>query len=203
MYIRLKMSAVLSPTDHELLSLLKEGDRNAFTTLYNRYWDKLYAVAYNRLADEYEAEEAVQNIFLDLWKRKDSINLTHTLATYLSVAVKYHVFTRLAQIRREKLHTEQLKTGAIEGKETTAEWLSEKELKKQLEQIINALPEKCKIVFLLSREQNLTNKQIAEELEISEKTVEGHITKALNTLRGSLSVTLPILVILLENKFQK
>ena len=203
MYIRFKMSAVLSPSDNELLSLLKEGDRNAFTTLYNRYWDKLYAVAYNRLADEYEAEEAVQNIFLDLWKRKETITLTHTLSTYLSAAIKYHVFTRLAQIRREKLRTEELKIGAIEGVETTAEWLSEKELKKQLEQSINELPEKCKIVFLLSREQNLTNKQIAEELNISEKTVEGHITKALNNLRGSLSVTLPVLLAILENKFQK
>jgi len=197
------MGAVLIPSDNELLSLLKEGDRNAFTTLYNRYWDKLYAVAYNRLADEYEAEEAVQNIFLDLWKRKETITLTHTLSTYLSAAIKYHVFTRLAQIRREKLRTEELKIGAIEGVETTAEWLSEKELKKQLEQSINELPEKCKIVFLLSREQNLTNKQIAEELNISEKTVEGHITKALNNLRGSLSVTLPVLLAILENKFQK
>jgi len=197
------MSAVLTPSDNELLSLLKEGDRNAFTTLYNRYWDKLYAVAYNRLADEYEAEEAVQNIFLDLWKRKETITLTHTLSTYLSAAIKYHVFTRLAQIRREKIRAEQLKIGAIEGIETTAEWLSEKELKRQLEQGINALPEKCKLVFLLSREQNLTNKQIAEELNISEKTVEGHITKALNNLRGSLSVTLPVLLAILENKFQK
>jgi len=197
------MSAVLNPSDLELLSLLKEGDRNAFTTLYNRYWDKLYAVAFNRLADEFEAEEAVQNIFLDLWKRKETITLTHTLSTYLSAAIKYHVFTRLAQIRREKLRAEQLKIGVVVGKETTAEWLSEKELKKQLEQGINALPEKCKIVFLLSREQNLTNKQIAEELNISEKTVEGHITKALNNLRGSLSVTLPVLLAILENKFQK
>jgi RNA polymerase sigma-70 factor (family 1) len=194
------MSAVLFPSDDELLTQLREGDRNAFTTLYNRYWDKLYAVAYNRLADEYEAEEAVQNIFLDLWRRKETLTLTHTLSTYLSVAVKYHVFTRLAQIRREKLRTEQLKIGAIEGRETTAEWLSEKELKKQLEQSINALPGKCRIVFLLSREQNLTNKQIAEELDISEKTVEGHITKALNTLRGSLNVSLPVLLALLEKK---
>ena len=197
------MGAVLIPSDNELLSLLKEGDRNAFTTLYNRYWDKLYAVAFNRLADEFEAEEAVQNIFLDLWKRKETITLTHTLSTYLSAAIKYHVFTRLAQIRREKIRAEQLKIGAIEGIETTAEWLSEKELKRQLEQGINALPEKCKLVFLLSREQNLTNKQIAEELNISEKTVEGHITKALNNLRGSLSVTLPVLLAILENKFQK
>jgi RNA polymerase sigma-70 factor (ECF subfamily) len=190
-------------SDGELLDLLKSGDHAAFTLIYNRYWDKLYAVAYNRLADEHEAEEAVQNIFLDLWKRKETLELTHRLATYLSVAIKYHVFTRLAQLRREKLRTEQLKIGAVEGVETTAEWLSERELKKRLGECVNNLPEKCRIVFLLSREQHLSNKQIGEELGISEKTVEGHITKALTTLKGSLSLSLPMLLAIIESKFQK
>lgn len=190
-------------SDMELFDLLKSGDHAAFTEIYNRYWDKLYAVAYNRLADELEAEEAVQNIFLALWKRKDTLQLTHTPATYLSVSVKYQIFTRLAQLKRERERTDQLKIAAVEGHETTGEWLSERELRKQIEQVINSLPEKCRIVFQLSREQNLTNKQIAEELNISEKTVEGHMTKALTTLRGSLNVTLPVLLTILENKFQK
>jgi len=188
-------------SDKELVDLLKSGDHAAFTEIYNRYWDKLYATAYNRLSDELEAEEAVQNIFLSLWKRKEALQLSHTLTTYLSVSVKYQIFTRLAQLKRERERIDQLKISAVEGKETTAEWLSERELRAQIEQCINALPEKCRIVFLLSREKNLSNKQIAEELDISEKTVEGHMTKALTTLRGSLNISLPILLSLLENKF--
>jgi len=189
-------------SDEQLVDLLKSGGHDAFTEIYNRYWDKLYAVAYNRLADELEAEEAVQNIFLSLWKRRESIGLTHSLATYLSVAVKYRLLTRLAQIKKEKERSLQLKLAAVEGRETTAEWLDEKELKARLQQHINALPEKCRIVFLLSREQGLSNALIAEELNISEKTVEGHITKALTSLRGSLNVALPVLLTILENKFK-
>lgn len=195
------MATLSTLPDSELLDLLKSGDHAAFTEIYNRYWDKLYVVAYNRLSDELEAEEAVQNIFLSLWKRKETLQLTHSLSTYLSVSVKYQIFTRLAQLKRERQRTDQLKIVAVEGQETTAEWLSEKELKKQLEEAVNTLPEKCRLVFQLSREENLTNKQIAEELDISEKTVEGHMTKALTTLRGSLNITLPVLLSILENKF--
>lgn len=197
------MVKLSSLSDTELFDLLKSGDHAAFTEIYNRYWDKLYAVAYNRLADELEAEEAVQNIFLSLWKRKETLQLTHSPATYLAVSIKYQIFTRLAQLKREKLRTDQLKLSAVEGRETTAEWLSEKELRFRIEQCISALPEKCRIVFQLSREQNLSNKQIAEELHISEKTVEGHMTKALTTLRGSLNITLPVLLAILENKFHQ
>jgi RNA polymerase sigma-70 factor (family 1) len=186
-------------TDSELLDLLKSGDHAAFTEIYNRYWDKLFAVAYNRLSDELEAEEVVQNIFLSLWKRKEQLALTHSLATYLSVSVKYQILTRLAQLKREKERTDQLRIAAIEGIETTGEWLSEKELRLQIEQCINTLPEKCRIVFKLSRESLKSNKEIAEELGLSEKTVEGHITKALTTLRGSLHISIPALLILVEN----
>jgi RNA polymerase sigma-70 factor (family 1) len=194
------MADYRSHTDQELTDFLKSGDHAAFTEIYNRYWDKLFAVAYNRLSDELEAEEAVQNVFLSLWKRKETLELTHSLSTYLSVSVKYQIFTRLAQLKRERERTGQLKMVAVEGKETTGEWLSEKELRLQIEQCINALPEKCRIVFLLSREQNLTNKQIAGQLDISEKTVEGHITKALSTIRGSLHIALPVLLAILVSQ---
>ncbi len=195
------MIAFNALSDEELVDSLKSGSHAAFTEIYTRYWDKLYVTAYSRLADELEAEEAVQNIFLGLWRRKETLQLSHSLATYFSVSVKYQIFTRLAQLKRERQRSEQLKIGAVEGKETTAEWLSERELRIQIEQCINALPEKCRIVFQLSREQHLSNKQIAEELNISEKTVEGHITKALSTLRTSLNISLPVLLSIIENKF--
>jgi RNA polymerase sigma-70 factor (family 1) len=189
-------------TDAELMDFLKSDDHAAFTEIYNRYWDKLFAVAYNRIDDELEAEEVVQNIFLSLWKRRLTLKLTYSLSTYLSVAVKYQVITRLAQLHREKMQHEKLFLSTVEGIETTSEWLSEKELKQQIEQCINSLPEKCRIVFLMSREQGLSNSKIAEELNISEKTVEGHITKALHTLRGSLQIATPLFIALLENKFK-
>jgi RNA polymerase sigma factor (sigma-70 family) len=125
---------------------LKSDGYAAFTEIYNRYWDKLFAVAYYRLDDELEAEEAVQNVFLNLWKRLDKLELTHSISTYLSVAVKYQGITKLAILRRKQLHLNSL-SKTDEGIETTANWLSEKELKLQIQTCINQLPEKCRIVF--------------------------------------------------------
>lgn len=193
------MSVYCNHTDEELAGLLKEEDHAAFTALYDRYWDKLFAVAYHRLDDELEAEEAVQDIFMSLWKRRDQLQLSHTLATYLSVAVKYQVITRLARRRRQKEHQKHLTTTTTDGAETTAQWLSEKELREQIEQSIQALPKKCRIIFIMSRKERKTNAQIAMELNIAEKTIEGHITKALRRLRRSLNISLPLLVCLFGN----
>lgn len=185
-------------TDTELLSLLKGDDHAAFGEIYNRYWDKLFITALHRLGDETEAEEIVQDIFISIWQRRNILELTHSLATYLSVAVKYRVITKLAGRTKQKQRDARIAAESDEGVESTAQWLSEKELRQQIEQCVKNLPEKCRIVFEMSREQNLSNKQIAEELGISEKTVEGHITKAIHTLKNSLNISLPLLLFLLK-----
>ncbi|MGN6180592.1 MAG: RNA polymerase sigma factor [Mucilaginibacter sp.] len=188
----------LQMTDNELLSLLKKGDEAAFKELYNRYWDKLFVTAFHRLGDELEAEEVVQDIFVSIWQRRNVLELTYSLATYLSVAVKYKVITKLAGFAKQKARDASIAAESAEGVESTSQWLSEKELRRQIEECINKLPEKCRIVFQMSREQNLSNKQIAEKLGVSEKTVEGHITKAIHTLKNSLNISLPLLFFLLK-----
>ena len=185
-------------TDEQLLERLSKGDRNAFTQLYNRYWDKLFAVAMHRLNDQEEAEEVVQEVFLSLWQRRLTLKLTHTLRTYLSVAVKYRVINHLDRHYRKKHCMDQLAIGAVTSEESTSCWLTEKELRQQLEKGIRQLPEKCRIVFLMSREENKTYSQIASELDISEKTVEAHMTKALSTLRRTLKLSSVLLFYLLR-----
>lgn len=187
-------------SDPDLLSLLSKGDESAFTEIYNRYWDKLYVTAFNRLANEIEAEEAVQNIFMSLWRRRDTLQLSNSLATYLSVSVKYQVLTRLTRLNKEKAHLSNLKYESAESADTTIDWLTERELRQQIEQCVNCLPEKCRIVFVMSRELGMSNAKIAEELNIAEKTVEGRMTKSLSILRGSLQVSIPVLLYLLERK---
>jgi RNA polymerase sigma-70 factor (family 1) len=193
------MSAFRTCSDPDLLTLLRGGNEGAFTEIYNRYWDRLYVTAYNRLANEQEAEEAVQNIFMSLWKRKETLQLNYSLGTYLSVAVKYQVYTRLTRLNKEKAHLNEL-SYIPESADLTTDWLAERELKAQIEKCINALPDKCRIVFLMSREQGMSNAQIAMELNIAEKTVEGRMTRTLTILRSSLQVSLPVLLFLLEKK---
>ncbi|MDN3547265.1 RNA polymerase sigma-70 factor [Mucilaginibacter aquaedulcis] len=188
----------ITTTDHQLLELIQKGDRLAFTELYNRYWDKLFTVAMNRLDDEHEAEEAVQEVFLSVWQRRSTLQLTHSVNTYLSVAVKYRIINHLDKQYRKRRHIDHLTISAPREVDSTSQWLSEKELRRQLEQSINNLPEKCRIVFLLSREEQKTNAEIAAELNIAEKTVEAHMTKALSTLRQTLNISVPLLIYLLE-----
>lgn len=188
----------IAQTDEQLLQLMARDNRDAFTELYNRYWDKTFAVAYHRLDDEHEAEEVVQEVFLSIWQRRAQLKLSHTLATYLSVAVKYRVINHLDKQYRREQHLDELSVTYNETQDSTTLWLEEKELREKLDQSINQLPEKCRIVFLLSRDENKTYAEIAAELGISQKTVEAHMSKALSSLRQSLGVSLPVLILLLS-----
>ncbi|RKR82118.1 RNA polymerase sigma-70 factor (ECF subfamily) [Mucilaginibacter gracilis] len=185
-------------TDEHLLQLMAGDNREAFTELYNRYWDKTFAVAWHRLDDEQEAEEVVQEVFLSIWQRRASLKLTHSLATYLSVAVKYRVINHLDRAYRKQQHLDELAATPADTGDTIMQWLEEKELRQRLDHAIKQLPEKCRIVFLLSRDENKTYAEIAAELGIAQKTVEAHMSKALSSLRQSLGVSLPVLILLLR-----
>lgn len=185
-------------TDEQLLQLMARDNRDAFTELYNRYWDKAFAVAYHRLDDEHEAEEVVQEVFLSIWQRRANLKLTHTMATYLSVAVKYKVINHIDRQYRKQRHLDELAFTSKETEDSTIQWLEEKELREQLDHSISQLPEKCRIVFLLSRDENKTYAEISAELGISQKTVEAHMSKALSSLRQSLGVSLLVLILLLS-----
>lgn len=187
-----------SDTDLELIALIQKDNREAFAALYQRYWDKVFAIAIHRLGNEEEAEEIVQEIFLSIWTRRKSLKLTHSLATYLSVAVKYKVINHLARKHRMQLQLDELTNTAPATENSTSNWLDEKELRTQLEKCVNRLPEKCRIVFLLSRDENKTYAEIAAQLNISPKTVEAHMSKALSTLRNDLKIALPLLLFLLN-----
>ncbi|WP_129714353.1 RNA polymerase sigma-70 factor [Pedobacter sp. SYP-B3415] len=188
-------------SDTELLERLATGDGRAFTMLYNRYWEKLYTTAYHRLADETEAEEAVQDIFTDLWLRRSTLQLSHSLNTYLAAAVKYKVIAVLAKNKKQARYAAEQAHAEVPCCDTTADWLQEKELRAQIAECVEQLPEKCRIVFRLSRELGKSNAQIAADLGISEKTVEGHITRALHALRTALQVSAPVLLIVLKKIF--
>ncbi len=176
--------------DEQLLELIRQDDdRLAFGELYNRYWEKIFILAANALASPEEAEECVQDIFFSLWNRRKQLHLQHSLYTYLAVAVKYRVINILDKAYRQKQRASKM---LIEDSyEPSAETLLlEKELLLRLENAVNLLPEKCKLVFRMSREQGKTHKQIAEELQISEKTVNNHLTKALKDISNNLNTSI-------------
>ena len=185
-------------SDQELAALLRSGDTAAFKTIYKKYWDKLLVVAGKRLGDLQEAEEVLQDIFLNLWLKRADFQLRISFDNYFAVAVKFQIINRLAKRSRESIRNKAFAEGRIEVAEPVAVQFDLVLLKQQLNDTIETLPRKCQLVFKMSREQELSNKEIARELDISEKTVEKHMTNALKTLRTRFGNLLPVLMLLIR-----
>jgi len=173
--------------DEELLALLQNDDEGAFRDIYNKYWKKMYVVAANRVDNELDAEEIVQDIFTALWVRRKTIVIEGDgLGRYLTASVKYRVIKTLGRYALKQNYLNAVpKDCCIDN--STQEWLAFEELKHELAKYVNLLPEKCQLVFKMSRELGYSQKQIAIELTISEKTVEAHLQKAFKVLRSKLA----------------
>ena len=187
-------------TDQELVILLSDGNHDAFTKIYERYWEKLYYKAAKKLGDEAEAQEAVQDIFFSIWKNREGFQLRENRENYLAVAVKFQVIQRLAKSKRRHVVVQTLarETEQEQLSDAARDWSQEdlEILQARLNAVIDTLPKKCKLVFNMSRSEDYTNKKIAAELGISEKAVEKHISHALKVLRANLGHKSMILLLL-------
>ena len=191
------MALLENHTDEELIKLLGQDDQLAFEALYNRYWKRMLIKAYALLGSEIDAEEVVQNTFINIWQRRERLQLKFSFHTYLASAVKYEVMALLAKKNKYKLVNIEEAYGTDTEDNSTQEYLELADLSLHIEMTIQALPEKCRLVYRMSREQSLSEKQIAEILVISPKTVQAHMTKALKTLRLSLrSLSLSLFLLL-------
>lgn len=179
-------SSLLDLSDNELHSLLRNDNEEAFSLLYQRYWKRMLYKARLKLDSPEDAEEIVQDTFVDLWKSRHSATLKNSFHTYISAIVNYKIIARMAA------NSKQLPYGQKDVQEvqieddSTRNWLAFADLREEFETALNELPEKCRIVFKLSRDAGLTDRQISEELGISKKTVEAHISRALKQLKTSL-----------------
>lgn len=184
-------------TDFELADLLNKSDESAFKHLYDNYWNKLYTMASNRLNDALEGEEVVQDVFLNLWKKRHSFRLIRGFENYFAVALKYEIINRRAK-RIKNQEFQRLLHERYDEYDTSEHFhqFDLDQLQAQLDYRINQLPPKCKLVFTMSRQSDLTNKQIAEKLEISEKAVEKHVTYAIKHLKHYFSHHLSLIFLL-------
>lgn len=174
-------------TDQMLLNLVRrEDDHLAFAELYRRYWKKIFTLAINSLHSAEVAEECTQDIFCSLWIRRTSLELKHSIYTYLAAAVKYKAINIMDKIHRRERSLAHLNLATHLAYSAEIPLL-EKEFLAILNKAVERLPEKCRTVFKMSREEGKKHKQIAMELNISEKTVNNHLTKALKDLHSYLS----------------
>ncbi|WP_316833909.1 RNA polymerase sigma factor [Pedobacter nutrimenti] len=176
------MSAYHSKKDEELISLLQTEDELAFTEIYNRYWDKLYYISHKLLKDTDAAEEIVQEVFLIIWKKRNSLNIQN-LHQYLAAMTRYAVFRHLA--REKKFNKQENSEGILNAEVADEIDLDNKILLEIITKLSNKLPEKCRLVFQYNKIHDQSLQEVAEQLNISQKTAEAHLTKALRVIRAN------------------
>lgn len=173
-------------TDHELLSLVSEDNSLAFRVIYDRYIDELYQYSRKLHIDSERADDIIQEVFISIWNRKDDLNIEN-LRAWLFMAIRKKM---LHELRKEKYRTK-YQESLISFISPFWDPITEQLQAKQLEEFINTeiakLPQKMREVFILSRQQHLSHKEIAEALSISESTVRKQVNNVLRIFRGKIN----------------
>jgi RNA polymerase sigma-70 factor (ECF subfamily) len=172
--------------DHELVTLLREGNREAFAKIYQRYWTVMYMHALKMLKSEDDARDIVQEIFTSLWLKSQSIDPDVNLAGYLFIATKNKVFDLIAHKRVRLDYLGSLSSFTEAHSNQTLARIEEKELQQALQHEIEQLPAKMKQIFEMRINEHLTYIEIADKLNISDKTVKKQISNAIGIIRPKL-----------------
>lgn len=172
---------------NELLTRLRNGDQLAFAQIYNQYRSKMYAYAYNLCKSGETAEEIVQEVFIRVWQKKEQINAELNFNGYLKKITLNHVLNHLKKVAREKSLQEEIFSYIEAIRNTTEDNILEKELLKTYDEAIALLPPQKKIIYQLSRTEEMTHDQIAEKLNISKNTVKNHMVEATKFIRSYVS----------------
>lgn len=174
-------------SDFILLSQLQGGDHSAFIEIYDRYYQVILTFCLKKLKDEERAKDIVQDVFTNIWHKRESLEIKSSLPGFLTISAKNRILDLFAHnlVQTKFRHTlsdsDQLSNG-------TDFLIREKQLQFQIKQAVDSLPEKMREVFKLSRNENLNHKEISKTLSLSEKTVNNQLVKALSRLKIRLGI---------------
>ena len=179
----------ITPREPEWLAGVREGNAAAFEGVFRTYYRRLCGVVYAYVGSAESAEEIVQELFLKIWRQRESLEITDSLQGYLFRAARNEALNHLKHQRVELQWRGREQAADQRVAPSADDALAERELSRAIEAAIAALPERCRMVFTMSRRQGLSYAEIAESLGISVKTVEVHIGRALKSLRETVDLT--------------
>jgi RNA polymerase sigma-70 factor, ECF subfamily len=180
----------LNKTEHfsaiDWLQALKEGDLRAFNELFDHYGKRLFRFSMGYLKSELDAEEVVQEVFIKIWNNREELSVQKSFESYLFTIAKNGILNTIRKSKSEQAYLQYAKLHP-EKNVLLDDELNFRELEKAYQAAIEKLSPRRKVIFLLSREQSLSNAEIAEKMNISVKTVENQMTSALSEIRKHLS----------------
>ena len=191
------MIAHAALSDQELTVLLKQGDRTAFTEIYNRYWPPLFLHVRKMLSDDDRAQDVVQELFTWIWQRCEQVEFNTSLPAYLYSSARNRVLNEFKHEKVKNARLEEIVSFVQKGVYEADEALRLKELIYTIEAEVEKMPARMREIFELSRNENLSHKEIAERLNISEHTVRTQIQRALKLLRLKLNVPAAVMAIIM------
>ena len=184
-------------SDSTVISLLKQGGEKAFEWLFKEHFKSLHAYAYTFLKDDEMAEEIVQNVFCRIWEKRELLKTDGSLKAYLYRAVHNESLNYLKHQKVKASFGVYYAGQQQDEDEQVSHKVAAAELQKHIDVAMSELPQQCRIIFQLSRFEQLKYQQIADHLGLSIKTVENQMGKALRMMRQKLAEFLPIILLLL------
>lgn len=180
--------------DEQLLNLLKDHNREAFTLIYQKFWSSLFNSAYKRINDRDACKDVIQNVFTDLWVRREHLVIKN-LSAYLHSAVRFQVYQHAAKHKHTSELFVALEEILISPFKADSDLMNE-ELCRIVELWVMALPEKRRKIFLMHYYEDLSTSEIAEKLNISQKTVQNQLLTASTYIRSRFAHLLTVAILL-------
>ncbi|WP_216846776.1 RNA polymerase sigma factor [Mucilaginibacter sp. L196] len=176
-----------SLSDHELAILLREGDNAAFTEIYDRYWEKMASYAIRLTKSEDEGADIVQEIFVSIWNRREVVEVKGTLVSYLIKSTRNLSLKYIEKNITKSHFLERLSESMKDVLSDFNDQVSLKQLQGHIDETVDKLPSKMREIYLLSRNEQLSHREIAQKLGIAENTVKKQISNALKILSSSIN----------------
>jgi RNA polymerase sigma-70 factor (ECF subfamily) len=173
-------------TDQQLITLFKKGDRDVYSEIFERYSRLLLRHAFRLLNNKDEAHDVVQDVFVNLWQKKESLDENYSLSSFLYAAVRNRIFNLLSHQKVVVKYAASFNQFMVEGYNITEDTIRENELAIIIEREIDLLPERMREVFLLNKKHGLSYKEIAEQLDISPDTAKQQVYKATKILKPKI-----------------
>nr|WP_296704460.1 RNA polymerase sigma-70 factor [Algoriphagus sp.] len=188
----------MQSTDQTIFQSIKSGDEKALEMLFKEYYQPLCRYANSYLEDSDDAEEVVQNCFIKLWEKKENINIQSSVKSYLYQTIRNSCLNEIKHQKVKKNYGDMLAQQGEQYSESSDQSTLKGELEEKIALALQALPQQCRLIFTMSRFEELKYQEIADQLNLSIKTVENQMGKALKLMRIQLQEYLPLIAIFLN-----